>query len=92
MSFIGESHKEYASPWGTYVCLEEEDCQMLLKAAKNARNKAEKEYLKWRDIHDGGEMTTRQETAMMEAEDKFNRADGIVNDMMQYLKKEGGQQ
>ncbi len=90
MSFIGESIKGFAEPWRMYVCLEKEDCVMLLKAAESARDKALKEYLKWRDIQDGGEMTTRQETAMMAAEDKFNHADGLLNDMKEYLSMEGG--
>jgi len=91
MSFIGESHRKFAEPWRLFVCLEEEDCKMLLKAAESTRNKAEKEFLKWLDILDGGEMTTRQETAMWAAEDKFNRATGILEDMKKYLNMEGGQ-
>lgn len=85
MSYIGESRQRNDSPWEMVLCLDESDCKLLLKAAEKIAIRAQKNYEKWRDIHDGGEMTTRQETAFMNAEEAREDADILFNNIKAFL-------
>lgn len=85
MSYIGESRKDYDKPWEMVLCLEESDCQLLLKAVQKIAILTRKNYEKWRDIHDGGEMTTRQETALMKAENTMENADELYGNIKAFL-------
>ena len=85
MSYIGESRPTYKSPWELVLCLNESDCKLLLKEAEKIAIRTQKNYEKWRDIHDGGEMTTRQETAFMNAEEARKDADILFSNIKAYL-------
>lgn len=85
MSYIGESRQRNDSPWELVLCLDESDCKLLLKAAEKIAIRAQKNYEKWRDIHDGGEMTTRQETAFINAEEASMDADVLFNNIKAFL-------
>ena len=85
MSHIGESRKNNDSSWHSYVCLDEDDCRYLLKSVESLAKKKEKAYLKWADIHDGGEMTDRQQTAMLKAEDAYDKVEGLLQNIKTYL-------
>lgn len=88
MSYIGESRKGADRPWESVLCLEKEDCQLILKAVEKIANRVQKNYEKWRDIHDGGEMTTRQETIFMKAEEARENADALVGNIKTFLAHE----
>lgn len=88
MSYIGESRQRNDSPWEMVLCLDESDCKLLLKAAEKIAIRAQKNYEKWRDIHEGGEMTTRQETAFMNAEEAREDADALVGNIKAFLAQE----
>lgn len=85
MSYIGESRKGADRPWESVLCLEKEDCQLLLNAAEKIAIRTQKNYEKWRDIHDGGEMTTRQETSFMKAEEAMEDANALLNNIKAFL-------
>ena len=85
MSYIGESRKGIDRPWELVLCLEKEDCQLLIKAVEKIAIRTQKNYEKWRDIHDGGEMTTRQETAFMNAEEAREDADILFSNIKAFL-------
>ena len=95
MSHIGESRKHTDSPWHSYVCLDEDDCRLLLKAVESLAKKKEKAYLKWVDIHDGGEMSDRQQTAMLKAENAYDKVEELQHNISKYLeyadKRKGGE-
>lgn len=86
MSFIGESRKDYKSPWNHFVCLDVEDCRLLLPALQATVKKLEKLKLKYEDLHEGGEMTQRQETAMMQAIESYDKASFVLNDVEEFIK------
>lgn len=85
MSYIGESRKGADSPWELVLCLNESDCKLLLKAAEKIAIRTQKNYEKWRDIHDGGDMTTRQETAFVNAEETRDDADCLFSNINAFL-------
>lgn len=86
MSFIGESRKGIDSHWDTFVCLDEEDCQLLVKAVEKIAAKHQKNFEKWYDLHEGGEMTDSQSTRMMQAEDKMERSQALLSDLRSFIK------
>lgn len=88
MSYIGESRKGANRPWESVLCLEKEDCQLILKAVQKIAISVQKNYEKWKDIHEGGEMTTRQETTFMEAEEKWETADVLFDNIKAFLAQE----
>lgn len=88
MSFIGTSRKDIDRPWITVLCLEKEDCQLLLKAAQKIAARKQRNYEKWADIHEGGEMTTRQETCFMKAEERRDEADALFGNIKAFLAEE----
>lgn len=88
MSYIGESRKGANSPWESVVCLDKEDCQLILKAVQKIAIRVQKNYEKWKDIQDGGEMTARQETILMKADEARENADALVGNIKAFLAQE----
>ncbi len=88
MSYIGESRPTYKSPCELVLCLNESDCKLLLKAAEKIAIRAQKNYEKWRDIQDGGEMTARQETILIKADEARENADALVGNIKAFLAQE----
>ena len=86
MSFVGLSRKSTASPWSTFVCLDKEDCELLHKAVAALYDRKSKTFLRLKDIHEGGEMTERQEDEMLKAEEAAQRAEGILEDIGDLIK------
>lgn len=86
MSFIGLSRESERKPWGSYVCLNEEDCKMLLGSVRHLHRRKEKAAERLRDIHDGGEASARLDTEMQKACDREERASQLVSVIEQYLK------
>lgn len=88
MSYIGESRKGVDRPWESVVCLDKEDCQLILKAVQKIAIRVQKNYEKWRDIQDSGEMTERQGTFLMKAEEARENADALFGNIKAFLAKE----
>lgn len=72
--------------WDSVLCLTMEKCELLLPDMEAALKKSEKRYEKYRDIHEGGEATTRQQDLMVDAENKMNTLTSVVNTMKELLK------
>lgn len=72
--------------WDSALCLTMEECEQLLPDMEAALKKSEKKYEKFRDIHEGGEATTRQQNLMVEAEDKMNTLSSVVSTIKELLK------
>lgn len=85
MSFLGLSRKNETGPWGCYVCLDEEDCKMIIGSIRGLHRRKEKAAERLRDLHDGGEASTRLDTEMMKAWDREERASQLVSIIEKYL-------
>lgn len=72
--------------WETALCLTMEECEQLLPDMEAALKKSEKRYEKYRDIHKGGEATTRQQDLMVAAESKMKTLTAVVNTIYELLK------
>ena len=72
--------------WDSTLCLTMEECEQLLPDIEAALKKSEKRYEKYRDIHEGGEATTRQQDLMIDAESKMKTLTAVVNTIYELLK------
>lgn len=72
--------------WDSTLCLTMEECEQLLPDMEAALKKSEKRYEKYRDIHEGGEATTRQQDLMIDAESKMKTLTAVVNTIYELLK------
>lgn len=87
MAFIGESRKNGRdSQWKLYVCLDVEDCEMILEAISKVVARKLKTYEYYLDIHESGEATEKQQTKLVKAEDDLNKIIGIRDDVVKYIK------
>lgn len=87
MSFIGLSRENERKPWGSYVCLDEEDCKMIIGSIRGLHRRKEKAAERLRDIHDGGEASDRLDTEMQKACDREERASELVSIIKEYLQQ-----
>lgn len=85
MAFTGESRKECTGPWSMYLCLTASECKSLLPVVEKVLAKAEKRYEHFRDVMDGGEATTRQQTLYMEAEENKYNLEYMKMAMLNYI-------
>ncbi len=72
--------------WDSTLCLTMEECEQLLPDMEAALKKSEKRYEKYRDIHEGGEATTRQQDLMVDAESKMKTLKSVVSTIKELLK------
>lgn len=72
--------------WDSALCLTMEECEQLLPDMEGALRKSEKRYEKYRDIHESGEATTRQQDLMVAAEDKTKTLISVVSTIKELLK------
>lgn len=86
MSFIGESRKGNLSPWSSYVCLDKDDCKMILGSIRHMCRRKEQAAERLIDIHEGGEATSRIDTEMDKAIDRRESAMKILCDIENYIK------
>ena len=76
MAFIGESRKNYASPWKHFVCLNATECKILLPLVRKELDKAEENVEKYQGLNEAGTITERQVTVF----DKWvERADVLTS-------------
>lgn len=85
MSFIGLSRERDRKPWGCYVCIDKEDCKMIIGSIRDLHRRKEKAAERLRDIHDGGEASARLDTEMLKACDREERASQLVTIIEEYL-------
>lgn len=85
MAFIGESRQDVCGPWDMYVCLNGGECKSMLPVVDKMVEKARKRYEHFRDVMDGGEATTRQQTLYMEAEEDYENLQHIRDMMHKYI-------
>ena len=67
------------------LCLTMEECELLLPDLEASLKKSKKRYEKYKDIHEGGEATTRQQDLMIDAESKMNTLVAVINTMKELL-------
>lgn len=85
MAFIGESRKNIRHLWYTYLCLDKEDCEILLEAIEKETTKIMKKYSHYKDIVESGEASSKQQDKYVETQESFEKIENILNTVKQYL-------
>ena len=86
MSYLAESRENYDRPWKWTLCLNAEDCRLLLPVMENRLKEAEKKYEKYYDIQYGGEATSQQQNLLMKYEEERDALDKIVTHAKNLIK------
>lgn len=86
MAFIGESRIDKSHPWSLYVCLDLEDCEVLSQIIGSLVARKIRSYEYYKDIHESGEATEKQEDKLDKASDELNSAESIQNEILRFIK------
>ena len=86
MAYLAESREDYGRPWKWTLCLNAEDCRLLLPVMEKRLKEAEKKYEKYYDIQYGGESTTHQQDLLMKYEEERDALDKIVTHAKNLIK------
>ena len=86
MAFIGESKENDTRPWGIYVCLDKEDCEVLSQIIGSLVARKLRSYEYYKGIHEIGEATEKQVDKLMKAENELNAAWSIEENIRLFIK------
>ena len=86
MAFIGESRESNNHPWGLYLCLDKEDCEVLSQVIGSLVARKLRTYEYYKGIHEGGEATEKQVDKMFAAEKEFDVAKNIEQNILKFIK------
>jgi hypothetical protein len=78
MAYIDLTRRSLQDPHQNTLCLTKEECIVLLPFFRKAQEGVTKKWEKYKDIHETGEATTRQQTLMFKYEDEKEKLDGTV--------------
>lgn len=86
MAFIGESRKSSEHPWGVYLCLDREECEMLLKAVGKVEGQMLKTLTYYKDKLESGDASEKDTDKLTNAEEKFETILSIRESMLLMIK------
>lgn len=89
MAFLGEAKRDKDSPWKIYVCLNEQECELLMKAVGTLLGRCLRTLEYYKDIHEGGEATEKQEDKLVQAQEAFENVISIRDSMQEMIKFKG---
>ena len=73
------AHIEYSPiSHSTMLCLSRQDAKVLIPGIESALTKSLRQEAKYRDIHESGEASDRDETKLVEAEETSNRLKDLL--------------
>ena len=85
MSYIDNTRRSNNDAFELSVCLTEGDCKVLLPFFRNALKKVHVKLEKYRDIHEGGEATEKQENLLAKYEEESNALEKVLKDIQTLL-------
>lgn len=85
MAFIGESRESNKSPWDLYVCLDWEECEMIMDAVGKSVGRRLKSYCYYKDLVESGEATSKQQDKYIEAEENYETILSVHDTICKYL-------
>lgn len=89
MAFLGEAKRDKDSPWKIYVCLNEQECELLMKAVGALLGRCLRTLEYYKDILEGGEATEKQQDKLVKAQKAFEDVISIRDSMQEMIKFKG---
>ena len=86
MAYLDHTRPYYGKPLEYTLCLTVDECKKLMPVMKTALKRQQKLYDKYRDIQDGGEATTRQQTTLVDAETGVNHLEDAIEKAQELIK------
>lgn len=87
MAFIGESRLGISSPWKDFVCLDKEDCEVLIQIIGSLVARKLRSFEYYKGIHESGEASDKQIDKLEKARSELDAAESIRETIRKYLKK-----
>lgn len=86
MAYISLTRKSVTSAHEMTVCLTISDCKAIRSSIEKLELKARKRLERLIDIHESGEMTSKQQTSMVLAEEDFEAISSILAEIEELTK------
>lgn len=86
MAYLDNTRPDFKAPFTFTVCLSAVECRLLLPEMKASLKRETKRYEKYKDIHEGGEATERQQTLLFEAEEKVQALESVIYNCEELIK------
>lgn len=86
MAYIDLTRGSLTSAHQNTLCLDKEECRVLLPFFKKALEGVVKKYNRYDDIHQSGESTEKQQTLLVEYSNQLERVSGVVEIIEDWLK------
>lgn len=86
MAFIGESRRNFNSPWKSYVCLDLEDCKALSIVIGQLVARKLRTYEYYNGIKEAGDATEKQIDKLINATDELEAAESIQRHVLECIK------
>lgn len=71
---------------GDGLFLTADELRVLRKPLSRMAQQLNRKHEKYRDIHDGGEATTRQQNTLVEVEEQLSVAETIIDNILELLR------
>ena len=78
MAYLDNTRTGFGTSYRLTVCLTAEECELLIPLVANVLKREIKRYEKYKDIHDIGEATVRQQNLLCKAENNVNSLEDIL--------------
>lgn len=88
MAHLDNTRPHSGVPHYLTVCLDVYECKLLLPEIKVALKREEKRWQKFKDIHESGMATEKQQDKMWDAEEKVNILNNVMNTVEELIKVE----
>lgn len=87
MAYIGLGYTDFRTQPKLSVCLNKSDCEIVLKALGPLIGRQLKTYEYYKDIHDSGYASEKQDDKYVQAEEDYHNIIDLRNTIFEYLKK-----
>ena len=76
-----------SSPWKDFVCLDKEDCEVLIQIIGSLVARKLRSFEYYKGIHESGEASDKQIDKLEKARSELDAAESIRETIRKYLKK-----
>ncbi len=86
MSYINFTKQKVSAAGECTVCLKSNECEIIKPVIEKTLLKERMRLERWIDIHESGEMTSRQQTSMVECGERVESLASILESITELLK------
>jgi len=88
MAYLDNTRDSISSPWRFTLCLTSEECKLLLPEFKSSLRRETRRYEKYKDIHESGDATEKQQNLLCDAENKVDCLIAVIYQCEELIKRD----